>query len=126
VGFIRQIDGLGCCGEMENNATLAAVSIFQYRCHQKNIFFAAEIEVQITHQANFHILSLLTSFPRHQLLILLFPHAPRLSIYLLYVWWRVICNFVSDVRCDHQFLTKRGRKHFYLAVTDKVRVQITQ
>ena len=80
---------------------------FPQRNPPKKSFFFAEIEVQIIKLSHtFCPLSFLTSFLRHQLLILLFPHDPRLSIYLLYVWWRVICNFesnscdVSDVRCD--------------------------
>ena len=73
-----------------------------HRIHQKNHFFLQKSRFK---SSNFHSarFSFLTSFLRHQLLILLFPHDPRLSIYLLYVWWRVIMTLQNQNNFQNYF-----------------------
>ena len=106
-----------------------------HRIHQKNHFFLQKSRFK---SSNFHSarFSFLTSFLRHQLLILLFPlyihmtHDCPFTCCMSGGEWFVILNpirvmfLTSDVIIN--FSPKEVAKHFYLAVTDKVRVQTTQ
>ena len=109
--------------------------LFSTESTKKIIFFLQKSRFK---SSNFHSarFSFLTSFLRHQLLILLFPlyihmtHDCPFTCCMSGGEWFVILNpirvmfLTSDVIIN--FSPKEVAKHFYLAVTDKVRVQTTQ